>query len=942
VKRSAGLFCALLGWTASVGAQTTATGRLIDLPVPGGIEAVSRLLEVEPPPPPERLVTELVRRLYDVPGDLDVRERLSALVAGEPRASETVPLPLPLGVWSRILGRDVSPQDLFAGILSDRQAALIAYGLSALDPPTLAFLADRPSLVATLRAQGAGIFAAFGRSLVVHENRVITPGGDEARGLWQVLAGIPIDEPEAFIEALYTRDAGRLAYLYDAVAQLDEARARFALGRWFARDEQAVSRFFTLYQAVGHSFRLEWHPDERPFSRMPADLAVALLQVRVDPTGRVRPPGWLRFWQRVFDGDDLPRNPARTLGDLVGAPLVDAADLLGLLGSSDPTARAERLATLAFGQRVFEQTTAESAPVVLVALRGQRRFPALAASLERMGIRDPAVFAAAAGAADRLTKLGAREAAIALREFQATLVLVGRMRQRRLIDATAAGRLVQSFVAIPPSRSGYNGAIAQWLDVTLGPAVGRPLDREASADDALIELLAGLGAPAEAARPRFVTWEGRLYRVDPVAAEIGRLKRVRARQGGPTLDEALGVSRALARMRAGAVDPDDARRLESVIADAVRTLRAIDADASDIDFGWRTPTLAQQRALLDLERAAGTGDVAALPRLAPSLAGLGDMLLADVLTSFAYATALGNPDSRVLLGVNVAYRHDFGLSQADGAIRRRTAWGFPQPVTDSRLPWHVAGSLFGLDAGLSALALRRVVIDADLHAPVLNSSDRKTFVDTVVLLNAFDMTDADRDAIVSALGAGRRRLTAAAGDEARLDALAEAARLDGWRRQQLRWLRTHDPARMTDVVSLAELVRIGGVADGVDLRAWGVGVQPVNGCLCTWFPAPNDWHSYTGRPGLGLIGAQVADLTLRVAELMKALDLPAALTPAVLSAATLDFVDGVEPAYDDDWPALVAAARALTRERVEDYTAALTIGGPLIPDAGGRDGDRRP
>ena len=77
-------------------------------------------------------------------------------------------------------------------------------------------------------------------------------------------------------------------------------------------------------------------------------------------------------------------------------------------------------------------------------------------------------------------------------------------------------------------------------------------------------------------------------------------------------------------------------------------------------------------------------------------------------------------------------------------------------------------------------------------------------------------------------------------------------------------------------------------------------------------PAPEDWTSYAGRPGAGLITAEVADLTLRVAEIVAELKLPAALTPAVLSVATLEFVDRVQPADEDDWRTLVTTAGRLT------------------------------
>ncbi len=73
------------------------------------------------------------------------------------------------------------------------------------------------------------------------------------------------------------------------------------------------------------------------------------------------------------------------------------------------------------------------------------------------------------------------------------------------------------------------------------------------------------------------------------------------------------------------------------------------------------------------------------------------------------------------------------------------------------------------------------------------------------------------------------------------------------------------------------------------------------------------------------------DLHLRLAELFAELRLPAVLMPAVLSAAALDFQEEAQPAYPEDRLALARQASALTRERVEDYVAALALDGPLRP-----------
>ena len=68
--------------------------------------------------------------------------------------------------------------------------------------------------------------------------------------------------------------------------------------------------------------------------------------------------------------------------------------------------------------------------------------------------------------------------------------------------------------------------------------------------------------------------------------------------------------------------------------------------------------------------------------------------------------------------------------------------------------------------------------------------------------------------------------------------------------------------------------------------------------------------------------------------MLKDLGLPAALAKVVLSAAVQDFIDEARPTDDGDWLSLSRAARAVTRERIEDYVAAATATGPLLPDAG--------
>jgi hypothetical protein len=86
-----------------------------------------------------------------------------------------------------------------------------------------------------------------------------------------------------------------------------------------------------------------------------------------------------------------------------------------------------------------------------------------------------------------------------------------------------------------------------------------------------------------------------------------------------------------------------------------------------------------------------------------------------------------------------------------------------------------------------------------------------------------------------------------------------------------------------------------------------------------------------GRLQFGLLATQVADLNLHVAEMLHRLQLPAVLAKGVLAAATQDYIDQVRPIHMNDWITLVRAAQAVSQDRIEDYVAALTAAGPLVP-----------
>jgi hypothetical protein len=149
----------------------------------------------------------------------------------------------------------------------------------------------------------------------------------------------------------------------------------------------------------------------------------------------------------------------------------------------------------------------------------------------------------------------------------------------------------------------------------------------------------------------------------------------------------------------------------------------------------------------------------------------------------------------------------------------------------------------------------------------------------------------------------------------------------------LHWTLAHDPGRLSSLFTMTDLLTLGGGKPAA-FDAWGMVMLHAGGCVCSRLLPPDAWPMLTGRPQLGTIAAGVADLHLQVAVMLKELNLPAALARVILSGAVQDFVDDVRPMDDGDWLALSQRARIMSRERLEDYIAAATATGPLVPDTG--------
>jgi hypothetical protein len=135
----------------------------------------------------------------------------------------------------------------------------------------------------------------------------------------------------------------------------------------------------------------EWPTPQRPFVRPLHDFGALLTAVSVNGDGSPRYPAARRLWERAFEGQDLPEDPARQLRDSERGGSIDAAFLAQSIALSDVRMRGQRLMQLAFGYRVFGDATAGEIDDVLVALRAFARYRTAMLGVEQIGIRKPAV-----------------------------------------------------------------------------------------------------------------------------------------------------------------------------------------------------------------------------------------------------------------------------------------------------------------------------------------------------------------------------------------------------------------------------------------------------------------------------------------------------------------------------------------------------------------------
>lgn len=886
--------------------------------VPGTPSALLNAARLAGTSPRSYVLSDVARAMYEsmetadrIPPVLQYLQRAGAAAA--PNGGFEVPLPLGPAIWTeRIFDGRAKESTLATAILSDPRAALLYLGLLYADRSVLQFLDANPAVVERLYRDAAPAFAVYSSSLRLRDGAVVVPGGATAAELWRRLVGSEPSVPARFIPSLLTRDEGRIAAFFDMWVSLDEQHAAFVLA-----SGANLYEFLKIYPAV------QWMPTLRPRSTLSLNPGSFLSQVLLSPDGAIVGASTRGFWEAVLGVNERDTRGLQATS-AAGVPL-DAAWIVQriLVGPEDTRDARNRFDAFLFAQRVFPILTPDSVGDAVTALRGFARFPMLLLTLERIGIVDPHLYAASVRRASTLNGGDAVRASTAQALFQGALALVERLRASRALSAKDAADVIAALVAVEPTGGRYSGRLVDWMDRQLLPRVSddAPLSTEGAADRALIAALAGVSRTA--AQPPVVQWEGFRYVVDVADAQRRRMINVWERQKPLTVanvEEVAAIVGVLQRPGMDAAALAAARDRLAKLAAAISRPRPGTLNAT-AERGLRD-------AAADLAGVRLPQDAGDITGIATRLQAVVDYVMGSMLQSLAYTPHILDPDLPLLLDGDISVRHDYFFMPPAANVRQEAAWTMPVVTMAVGIPWHVSGSLLGLDIALGHLALRKTS-DGLPPAPASWSiADRDALAAAHAVFAPFSVDAGSMQVIAEAVRAGRARETQLPS----LPAGSDVAGIPDARIAAVAWSAEHDPAAVPGFIGMSDLLLLGlNGSHTAALSSWGSPAWPLDGSLRLRAMPPRSWESLRWRPPAGAFAAHFPDISLRVAELLAELNLPAAIAVAILPQITRDVIDGAAPVHPNDWGSVVRFVRALRLDQIEDYVAAEAAGGALVP-----------
>ena len=832
--------------------------------------------------------------------------------------SDEVPLPLPAAWASQVFRPGTDPLVQF---VTAPRSNFTYLGLSRLDRDTLSWIASRPDVFKKIVEDRAPVFGGFSHGLRVREGRVLTPGGDSAVAIWERLVDAPVTDPARFVDRLFEKDDGRLAYFYSAVAGLDSRRQDFVLGAKIVekrpgRDRveyvDAIRDWFTFANPT-------WSVTLQPLFRPPIDPALVLSIVDVDEAGLAGPDWWPSLLQRVADNNDWPERQRDTLDRLKSAPA--HANWLLYFVFDKPSEADERWAWVRFAQRRLAAAPRAAAPDVEIALRALKEMPVLALALERLGVADPAVYADVARAARRLSAAGGPdEVTVAMRTWQGALSTLEQVARHRPIPGDVVAKLLTSLAASVPAKPlSPSGQVAGWALHTLLPALGAGVGPGDEMEDAVIGAL--LAADAQPAAT--FDWDGVAYRVDVRGPVLASALSIREVMPGPRLQHLSVLDAAAARL-----------------AQPFKTLEEVGAVAEELESvlpAWNGGDLAD--AVRDLRRIRAVKDVARASRQRNRVLVTLDEMASDILPGLAYALALSPSSQPPRVFAEIARIHELAFKETGGKWQS-SAWDVGSIANRTAGGTAVRGSLLGLDLVVAPDLLSRAPGSVGRPASAGGAIQEITqgiLVDRIVMRAPLEWTTRSADA-AAAIAKGRTRFATWRTGVQDGPAFSEELRRAGFsqaRENQLRWLLDRkDDAALDGFMTITDFYRLGSPDE---LPAgWGQSARLFDGCWCVRGVDREPVDRFLGY-STGYVAAALSDLSLRLAEILAGMRVPASVIEPVLPFAVQDVLDQAAQFLPDDWEALSWAGR-LTPERVEDYLQALVSRRVLAPpsDPGGR------
>jgi len=651
-----------------------------------------------------RRVDQNAARLRQLMSHLGISVPLQSRLwaAGEPVVlniqDELVPVLFGATAWNdQVFGEPLDGAELFDAFIADGEARKVLAAYANLDRPTRDGLFSAVGLAALHEdAEVATGFLLVSPYLRFADGEVLLPGDD--RGAWEAILQ-PWTDTADLIERLVTEDSGKPAHLWRALSLIPAEQARYLLTMNHEAEGQRAAWANEMYRAI----RI---PDFGQMIRWPDDVAELFVGLRMRSDGAgIDWPGGAQVWLAAVDDDARLETDAEldalldrfTIGPVVG-PEVDAPLLRELIRDSEPDDD---------GPPAIRKYLAVTAAIRYQPISAMRRaIPLLYREYRRFGraygffvTPTPLPTGSAEALLHHLQQVDAIEReevrVDAIRQFQATLMLLHEIVLNDLLLDEDRETLLASFLALSPgtpvsggANEGYGTAVTEWWRVQFLPAMARGLQANnwpGDPDDLRQVLVTSL-----VGRMGVSTLEvdGIDYNFLPANTFGRRMYTHLMRQEQPSFESLFRLDEiAMTLGGAGADTAAVADEIETIVAE----LRSqMPPNIGDEDVTKALPVtvarsqLFERSATLVGELRAGTTN----PLSVQSFREAVSVYLGDALVGITYALNMGDPSSFTYQQAHIAWLHRLVIVELGG--------GGPQDLFS---PWAATSESWILDEG---------------------------------------------------------------------------------------------------------------------------------------------------------------------------------------------------------------------------------------------------